>query len=139
MTKNNKMVATENAQIQDLQNQVAELKYQLNEATKIIDIYYEITRYGRYEVEDNEDFIACMIALNDCDYREEIERLNVFAEERGQKVYIVFEKDYGWKIEYKNANGIVVRLTPTQLFYSPQYKYLLFLCFYTKYLFVEKR
>ena len=124
MTKNNKMVATENAQIQDLQNQVAELKYQLNEATKIIDIYYEITRYGRYEVEDNEDFIACMIALNDCDYREEIERLNVFAEERGQKVYIVFEKDYGWKIEYKNANGIVVRLTPTQLFYSPQYNLL---------------
>lgn len=124
MSKNNKMVATENAQIQDLQNQVAELKYQLKEATKIIDIYYEITRYGRYEVEDNEDFNACMIALNDCDYREEIEKLNVFAEERGQKVYIVFEKDYGWKIEYKNANRIVVRLTPEQLFYSPQYNLL---------------
>lgn len=124
MSKNNKMVATENAQIQDLQNQVAELKYQLKEATKIIDIYYEVTKYGRYEVEDNEDFIACMIALNDCDYREEIEKLNVFAEERGQKVYIVFEKDYGWKIEYKNANGIVVRLTPEQLFYSPQYNLL---------------
>lgn len=124
MKKNIQEVATENAQIQDLQNQVAELKYQLKEATKIIDIYYEITRYGRYEVEDNEDFNACMIALNDCDYREEIEKLNVFAEERGQKVYIVFEKDYGWKIEYKNANGIVVRLTPTQLFYSPQYNFL---------------
>lgn len=123
MTKNNKMVATENAQIQDLQNQVAELKYQLNEATKIIDIYYNITRYGRYEVVDNEDFNACMIAINDGDYREEIEDLKIF-EERGQKVYIVFEKDYGWKIEYKNANGIVVRLTPTQLFYSPLYNLL---------------
>lgn len=124
MSKNNKMVATENAQIQDLQNQVAELKYQLKEATKIIDIYYEITRYGRYEIEDNEDFNACMIAINDCDYRERIEKLNVFAEERGQKVYIVFEKDFGWKIEYQNPNRIVVRLTPTQLFYSPQYNIL---------------
>lgn len=124
MTKNIQEVATENAQIQDLQNQVAVLKYQLKEASKIIDIYYEITRYGRYEVEDSEDLNACMIALNDCDYREEIEDLNVFAEIRGQKVYIVFEKEYGFKIEYKNANGIVVRLTPEQLFYSPQYNIL---------------
>lgn len=119
MSKNNKMVATENAQIQDLQNQVAVLKYQLKEATKIIDIYYEITRYGRYEIEDNEDFNACMIAINDGDYRERIEELDLFKEDRGQRVYIVHEKDFGWKIEYQNPNRIVVRLTPTQLFYSP--------------------
>lgn len=124
MTKNIQEVATENAQIQDLKNQVAELKYQLNEATKIINIYYEVTRNGKYEVKNNEDFIACMIAINDCDYREKIEELNIFAEERGQKVYIVFEKEYGWKIEFKNPIGIVVRLTPTQLFYSYKYNIL---------------
>lgn len=113
-----------NTNIQDLKNQVAELKYQLNEATKIINIYYEVTRNGKYEVKNNEDFIACMIAINDCDYREKIEELNIFAEERGQKVYIVFEKEYGWKIEFKNPIGIVVRLTPTQLFYSYKYNIL---------------
>lgn len=124
MEKNIQEVATLNAQIQDLQNQVAELKQQLKENVKTVGIYYEITKYGRYEIEDNEDFYQCMICINEGDYREEIERLNIFAEERGQRVYIVYEKDYGWKIEYKNPNGIVVRLTPTQLFNSLQYNIL---------------
>lgn len=124
MSKNIQEVATENAQIQNLQNQVAELKQQLKENVRTVGIYYEITKYGRYEVEDNEDFIACMICINEGDYREEIEALNIFAEERGQRVYIVYEKDYGWKIEYKNPNGIIVRLTPTQLFNSLQYNIL---------------
>lgn len=130
MTKN-KEVATKNAQIQDLQNQVTELqnqlaeyKYQLKEAVKTIGIYYEITKKGRYEVEDNYDLYQCMICINEGDYKEEIENLNIFAEERGQKVYIVYEKDCGWKIEYKNPNGIAVRLTPYQLFHSPQYSLL---------------
>lgn len=121
MTKNIQEVATENAQ---LKNQVAELKEQLKEATKTVGVYYEITKYGRYEVEDNEDFCQCMIIIGEGDYREEIEDLNIFAEERGQRVYIVYEKDCGWKIEYKNPNGIVVRLTATQLFHSPHYNLL---------------
>lgn len=124
MSKNIQEVATENAQIQNLQNQVAELKQQLKENVKTVGIYYEITKYGRYEIEDNEDFYQCMICINEGDYREEIEALNIFAEERGQRVYIVYEKDYGWKIEYKNPNGIIVRLTPTQLFNSLQYNIL---------------
>ena len=124
MEKNIQEVATLNAQIQDLQNLVTELKQQLKENVKTVGIYYEITKYGRYEIEDNEDFYQCMICINEGDYREEIERLNIFAEERGQRVYIVYEKDYGWKIEYKNPNGIVVRLTPTQLFNSLQYNIL---------------
>ena len=124
MEKNIQEVATLNAQIQDLQNLVSELKQQLKENVKTVGIYYEITKFGRYEIEDNEDFYQCMICINEGDYREEIERLNIFAEERGQRVYIVYEKDYGWKIEYKNPNGIVVRLTPTQLFNSLQYNIL---------------
>lgn len=124
MVKNIQEVATENAQIQNLQNQVAELKQQLKENVKTFGIYYEITKYGRYEVEDNEDLVFCMNAIHEGDYREEIEKLNIFAEERGQRVYIVYEKDYGWKIEYKNPNGIIVRLTPTQLFNSLQYNIL---------------
>lgn len=124
MSKNIQEVATENAQIQNLQNQVVELKQQLKENVKTVGIYYEITKYGRYEIEDNEDFYQCMICINEGDYREEIEALNIFAEERGQRVYIVYEKDYGWKIEYKNPNGIIVRLTPTQLFNSLQYNIL---------------
>lgn len=124
MSKNIQKVATENAQIQNLQNQVAELKQQLKECVRTVGIYYEITKYGRYEIEDNEDFYQCMICINEGDYREEIEALNIFAEERGQRVYIVYEKDYGWKIEYKNPNGIIVRLTPTQLFNSLQYNIL---------------
>lgn len=107
-----------------LKNQVSELKQQLKEHVKTVGIYYEITKFGRYEVEDNEDFYQCMICINEGDYREEIEKLNIFAEERGQRVYIVYEKDYGWKIEYKNPNGIVVRLTPEQLFNSPRYNLL---------------
>lgn len=121
MSKNIQEVATENAQ---LKNQVAELKQQLKQNVKTVGIYYEITKFGRYEVEDNEDFYQCMICINEGDYREEIEALNIFAEERGQRVYIVYEKDYGWKIEYKNPNGIIVRLTPTQLFNSLQYNIL---------------
>lgn len=124
MEKNIQEVATLNAQIQDLQNLVVELKQQLKENVKTVGIYYEITKYGRYEIEDNEDFYQCMICINEGVYREEIEKLNVFAEERGQRVYIVYEKDYGFKIEYKNPNGIVVRLTPTQLFNSLQYNIL---------------
>lgn len=124
MEKNIQEVATLNAQIQDLQNQVAELKQQLKENVKTVGIYYEITKYGRYEIEDNEDFYQCMICINEGAYREDIEKLNVFAEDRGQRVYIVYEKNYGWKIEYKNPNGIIVRLTPSQLFNSLQYNIL---------------
>lgn len=125
MKKNIQEVATENAQIQDFQNQVTELKYQLIESIKTMGIYYDIAKYGRYEVEDNEDLVFCMNAIHEGDYREEIEKLNIFAEERGQRVYLVYEKEWGgWEIEYKNPNGIVVRLTPEQLFNSPRYNLL---------------
>lgn len=113
----NEKVATENAQIQDLQNQVAELKKQLKESQKTSDIYYDIARYGRYEVVDNEDFYECMIVIGVGSYREKIEALNIFdnQEERGQRVYLLCVKDCGWLIEYKNAAGIVVTINPRQL------------------------
>lgn len=109
----------------NLKKENNELKCQLVESIKTMGIYYDIAKYGRYEVEDNEDLVFCMNAIHEGDYSEEIEKLNIFAEERGQRVYLVYEKEWGgWEIEYKNPNGIVVRLTPEQLFNSPQYNIL---------------
>lgn len=117
MEKNIQAVATENAQIQNLQNQVAEMKYQLKESQKTIDIYYNIVRYGRYEVVDNEELYECMICIGVGSCMEKIKELNLFdnQKERGQEVYLTYNTKDGWYINYKNAAGIIVTMKAHQL------------------------
>lgn len=125
MTKNIQKVATENAQIQDLKNQVTELQFQLDVEKWLNQMYKSVLTEGKFEVTDEVQLYRCVYAMGMCcnlvgfeqATKYAIKDLNVFdnQEERGQKVYFTYDAKCGWYINYQNANGIVVTMKPHQL------------------------
>lgn len=123
MKKNIQEVATENAQIQDFQNQVTELQFQLDVEKWLNEMYKSVLTEGKFEVKDEVQLYRSVYAIGMCcnvfeqATKYAIDDLNVFdnQEERGQKVYFTYDIKDGWYINYKNAAGIIVTLKPHQL------------------------
>lgn len=144
MSKNNKMVATENELLKEENN---ELKLQLEAASynskickKVLDLsnllnemYKSILTKGKFKVKNEEELYRSLFAIGyftvifEGEAKKQFSQsLNLFdnQKERQQKVYFTYDVKDGWIINYKNAAGMVVQLTPIQLFNSQEYNLL---------------
>lgn len=112
-----------NTNIQDFQNQVTELQFQLEVSNWLNEMYQSVLNEGKFEVKDEVQLYRCVYAIGMCcnifeqATKYAIEDLNVFdnQEERGQKVYFTYDAKCGWFINYQNAAGMVVTMKPHQL------------------------
>lgn len=112
-----------NKNIQDFQNQVTKLQFQLEVSNWLNEMYKSVLTEGKFEVKDEVQLYRSVYAIGMCcnvfeqATKYAIDDLNVFdnQEERGQKVYFTYDAKCGWFINYQNVNGIVVTMKPHQL------------------------
>lgn len=125
-----------NTNIQDCQNQVTNLQFQLEVSNDLLQFQLEVSNWlnemyksvlteGKFEVKNDEELYRSVDAIGMCcnifgleqATQYGIKDLNVFdnQEERGQKVYFTYDAKCGWYINYQNAAGMVVTMKPHQL------------------------
>lgn len=105
----------------------------LDSSNLLNEMYKSILTKGKFKVKNEEELYSSLFAIGyfTVMFEEEARKrfaqsLNLFdnQEERSQKVYFTYDVKEGWLINYKNAAGIVVQLTPIQLFNSQEYNLL---------------